>query len=1317
MTEIERNQKFIKELRRKIINLPDERQAAELRKKLLKKQSLLKIEENEEDYSGNLAVLLYMLVQGLFEQKKSDTPYDFQRLESEESLTSTALKLLIKLGDLGLHLAAEAIEEANLKNGELKNWLDSLSDIEAIELAGRLLSVWSKTPLKLPPVLDTISRASEIPAEKATLFLQNIAEQKKNLPFAVIDAFMTGKYGEGCAKALHLPDSMDEIITYSKSIPPYTDFELIKSLCIHLGSGDIRCNLAILEALERIVSAPADIVIKALITQLESPTPLISSKALQLLVALKKDSAANFLARIFTDRPKMRASIINRIPYLDLKFFDNFLKKIDRKSNKTIIAAVFTIISEVDPEGMTEHLEAILKTESVDDPEISDAVVILRSKIKNSKIVSPPPPKQLEGKTVSGSGFLKVGSPIVLNIDQEAERKGFRRIFGKAAKEEHDSQPDIFTDERFANQNVNKLNRWKHKALKLTFTGCTFTACDLREMDIYGCEFNFCTFKSCSFDESVFNGCRFTDCEFEACGLNSVYWFKSEMFRCTFKGCCLNNISVSGSLCSDSFFKGCSIAGAHFYDCRFIRSSFKASDLSHSMFNYGAQAGMEYEKTILKRTSFRKIRILSSYFSATNECGCIAELVDSTMPSLLKAESARLRQGFDKREEDGAPIKLPPFLNEKGYELMNLCVQNWINKRDIKRKLSRFTVNNARRTEWALEKFEPKAGDLFQLLPYLLHTDILEQFFEMDNPPVRTVVAGYHPTREVLKLSDDYFPDVTPGPIGKNPVVIETILTIGSIGTMSQTSKSDIDYWICCDLSKVDESSRQWMETRFQMLEEWAMIELEAEIHFFLMDVVDVRNNNFGMSDAESSGSAQGALLKEEFYRSAMLVAGKPPLWWIVTPEADLKTYRNYATIVEKHLGRSAIVDLGYVPRIPGEEFFGAALWQIVKGVKSPFKSIMKFGLLERYTAGDKKPLLSESIKKNILEGHLELNRVDPYMLLYHEIAEFYSKSGMPENAWLAAMSLRLKSGLLTLDAPGKMPVRREDREIMEFMTHEMNTENKNENIFTDFSSVLKLASKINLFMIQTYQRVSRTHSDSSKTMISPEDLTKLGRKISANFVERKNKISRLLLPGEKTHFFSAIHLSKSENGNWILQGEYPDPTGARNVLTEAGSQKDLHSMLAWFALNKLYDSKMKIKTDLTSAPVRKRDVSNIFKGLCSFFPHKETFDTPIEEMLNKEKIEKIYFIVNMTSAREKSEIDKIHAVYSTNWGEVFCIQLKVEAGLIENPGKYLCENMPELCPEPPTMGQFIPSQAQSPGLNIQHLKSSNKDSLRKNLD
>jgi adenylate cyclase class 1 len=1311
MTKQAAEDKFLKELRRRTLSLPDKRQTPELVSKIHKYMQSLTENESSKTLSTKTAVLVYSLVRSLLDQDRENSFPASVSLIEEGSLPALCLNLLMKNGKFGFLLTAGILAEAKIPENEIQLWLEELPEKEALAVSGILMLLSNGEPAKVNPALSLISKASKMPADKAALFLKDSAAKNERIPFALIDAFMTGAYGEQCSKALNLPESMEEIITFAESIPPYTDHELIEALSIHLKSGDVRCMRSVLEALDRIASAPAEMISKALIPQTVSPTPFLSAKAIQLLARFKTEKTPVFLAELFVKEPKLRASIINRLPHLDLISVKTFLKKIDPQLHKTIIAAVFTLISEVDPGGAELHLDKILNNENLEDVETAEAVTALKNVIKASPLEIPEETEELQGLEKPGADFLKSGNPIVINVEQTGKAKGFRRIFGKATKNDDHSALELYRDEKFINQKINRINRWKCGLSELHFTDCSFTASDFRESHIYGCDFNFCVFKSCTFDEAVFSNCHFTDCEFESCNMDASRLDQTVFLRCTMEGCSFDRSVTSKSYFIETLIKASSLKDIFIHDSRHLRASFDACDLSRARIQLCVQSGIEYRHTILEDTIFVKSKVASSTFTECCSTGCLADSVDSQSAVLLGAESTRFMKLFDKREQDGAPIKPPSFQNKKVNELITKTVRSWLENRDIKRRLQKFAANNSRRISWALEKFEPKARDLFLLIPYLLHTDILEQFFEMKNPPVRTIVAGYQPVREVLNLSEDYFPDLIPGKAGKNPVVIETILTIGSVGTMSQSAGSDIDYWICCNLSEVDTVKRKWLELRFQLLEEWAMQQLNVEIHFFLMDVADVRNNNFGMSDAESSGSAQGAILKEEFYRSALLVAGKPPLWWFVPPEADDRTYREYASLTRNQLGKDAAVDLGHVPRIPGEEFFGAALWQIVKGIKSPFKSIMKFGLLERYTAGDKKTLLCETIKRNILEGHKELDRVDPYMLLYKEIADFYSKQGLPENVWLAGMSLKLKSGMISSKTSKNLPIRSEERELLNFNVNDTQgtagTKADSDNVFTEFSSVLNLGQKINLFMIETYGRVNQKQDDSLKTLISPEDTTKLGRKISATFVDRRHKITRLLLPGDKKDFFTSIQLSRSDTGKWILQGEYPDPTGARNLLTDVSADKNLLSILTWFALNRLYQPEMMIKTDMSSAPVRKRDIKELMNSLCDFFPYKETFDTPIEEMLNQERMLKVFFIVNMTSPREHSEIDSINAVYSTNWGEVFCRPLAVSKKLIENPADYLCGKMAEICPEPPEMTQFLPAQAQCPQMNI------NKNSLK----
>ena len=89
--------------------------------------------------------------------------------------------------------------------------------------------------------------------------------------------------------------------------------------------------------------------------------------------------------------------------------------------------------------------------------------------------------------------------------------------------------------------------------------------------------------------------------------------------------------------------------------------------------------------------------------------------------------------------------------------------------------------------------------------------------------------------------------------------------------------------------------------------------------------------------------SSQHLLLLDEFYRSAVRIAGQRSLWQIVPPEME-ECYDEY---VEKicssgHIDCSQSMDFGQLHHIPAEEYFGSNLWQLYKSIDSPYKSVLK---------------------------------------------------------------------------------------------------------------------------------------------------------------------------------------------------------------------------------------------------------------------------------------------------------------------------------------------------------------------------------------
>ncbi|MEQ8660710.1 MAG: class I adenylate cyclase, partial [Gammaproteobacteria bacterium] len=128
----------------------------------------------------------------------------------------------------------------------------------------------------------------------------------------------------------------------------------------------------------------------------------------------------------------------------------------------------------------------------------------------------------------------------------------------------------------------------------------------------------------------------------------------------------------------------------------------------------------------------------------------------------------------------------------------------------------------------------------------------------------------------------------------------------------------------------------------------------------------------------------------DEFYRSGLLVAGLPPLWWRVPSryDGDYDAYTRHA-IERRVIDARDYIDFGGLPTIPAEEFFGAAVWQLYKSIESPYKSVLKLLLMEAYAA--EYPhirLLCSRYKQAIEGGQSDLNALDPYMLMYAKVEE-----------------------------------------------------------------------------------------------------------------------------------------------------------------------------------------------------------------------------------------------------------------------------------------------------------------------------------------
>ena len=84
------------------------------------------------------------------------------------------------------------------------------------------------------------------------------------------------------------------------------------------------------------------------------------------------------------------------------------------------------------------------------------------------------------------------------------------------------------------------------------------------------------------------------------------------------------------------------------------------------------------------------------------------------------------------------------------------------------------------------------------------------------------------------------------------------------------------------------------------------------EIHFFLNDIEKVRQNIFDDDEDDSlAGSPLGVLLKEEFFRSSIVISGRAPFWWAVPADSDDRMYSQWLSVAVGKGLMDSFVDLG----------------------------------------------------------------------------------------------------------------------------------------------------------------------------------------------------------------------------------------------------------------------------------------------------------------------------------------------------------------------------------------------------------------------
>jgi adenylate cyclase, class 1 len=546
----------------------------------------------------------------------------------------------------------------------------------------------------------------------------------------------------------------------------------------------------------------------------------------------------------------------------------------------------------------------------------------------------------------------------------------------------------------------------------------------------------------------------------------------------------------------------------------------------------------------------------------------------------------------------------------------------------------------------------PKAGEaVLYLLPWLLsinHESCPGFIPDLERP---FKVFDVESSEEIKRREPSFkkiFGVREPRPLlqtGSSFLTIQGLYTIGSVGSVSQTSISDCDIWVSFDKRDYSETAWRHLHQKINLIKDWLDMNLKMQVFFFVSDVGDVRNNHFGSVNEESSGSTQKNLLKEEFYRTCIVICGKIPLWWLCY-DADQRTAVSYEEalneIARLKYGYTDIVDFGDLSHVEKSEHFGAALWQLQKSLSSPLKSIIKMIHVKLLLESTQEIPICHQFREAILTRKEQEPFPDPSVFTMSAILEHYKA---PENR--NTQKLLKECFYLRCDVkPQNNLTPLKNSLIKEYIRQNPIDVGKRLRLSRfgdwDFNAQINLGDRLFRLLLKSYRDISSSHT-ATASKINKQDFTIIGRKILASYQKKDNKVRVLQKPVWNLNIpFLTLQLKGSQ---WQLSSD--------NRGLPLAAHTDILRIIAFIVWNGLFEAK-KIRMEPNPSSVTLQEVLNLGRKIQEFFGIFDRFDVELSSYLKKDRILKIMVAVSFEKAYYEKDINDFGVIFINSWGELF---------------------------------------------------------------
>lgn len=530
-----------------------------------------------------------------------------------------------------------------------------------------------------------------------------------------------------------------------------------------------------------------------------------------------------------------------------------------------------------------------------------------------------------------------------------------------------------------------------------------------------------------------------------------------------------------------------------------------------------------------------------------------------------------------------------------------------IDRKVLAQLRSRFLTLNAGRMARAVEGLTPRQQSVLALLPLFFHVNhpLLPGYVSGSTP---AGLSNFEPDAQVLAEAQRLTRSFSYKPRhGNPPTPIHGLFLMGSLGTLAQADQSDMDVWVC-HADNLSEAELGELRKKCQLLEAWALT-MGAEAHFFL-----VEPSRFALGDrdtllsSDDCGTSQHYLLLDEFYRTAIWLAGRTPIWWLVPVYEEARYAEFTHTLISKRFIRAdETLDLGHLAHIPPGEFIGAGLWQLFKGIESPYKSVLKLLLTEVYASEHPRvQCLSLRFKRAVFANQLDLDELDPYIVVYRRIEEYLRGRNEPERLELVRRSLYLKVNrkLTTGQRTAGW-----QRALLERLANEWGWDPRQLALLDSRSQwkVRQVASERRALVNElnySYRFLTQfARTEQTVSLINKRDLNVLGRRLYAAFERKAGKVEFInpgIAPDLAEDTLTLVHSPNRKEPGQSHWGLY---NGSLTALewehfAPIKRSRDLLEMLTWCHRNGVIDSSTRLALHPGTSDLSEFELFNLLGSL-----------------------------------------------------------------------------------------------------------------------